>query len=387
MPDAPTPASSPGALRILVCGDVMTGRGIDQILPHPGDPRLKEDYVRCARDYVRLAESVNGPVRRPVGFDEIWGDAHAVWRRMSPDVRIMNLETTITTSDGFVAKGINYRMNPENVPALNVAHPDVLTLANNHVLDFGHDGLEETLRTLKAHGLSSAGAGRRLAEAAAPAIIPTRFGRVLVYARATSSAGAPASWAATPHGPGIAHTSLSEADAQRLSREIACERRPGDLAIVSIHWGSNWGYEVAPAQQRFAHALIDSGEAVLVHGHSSHHPRPIEVYRNRLILYGCGDLLNDYEGIGGYAEFRSNLVLLFFADLAPGSGALLRLQLAPLKIERLRLVAPSAEESAWMAATLTRESRPFGVIVSAGEAGAPLEAHWNGAPEPPASSW
>jgi poly-gamma-glutamate synthesis protein (capsule biosynthesis protein) len=373
----PPPSSSSGALRIFLCGDVMTGRGIDQVLPHPGDPRLEEDYVRSANDYVRLAEDANGPIERPVGFGDIWGEARAFWSRMAPNLRIMNLETAITTSDAFAPKGINYRMNPANAPCLAAARPDVLTLANNHVLDYGGEGLKETLRTLQSYRLLAAGAGRWLAEAAGPAVVPARAGRVLVYARGTSSAGVPTSWAARPDRHGVAHTGLSEADAQRLIGQVAAERRPGDLAIVSIHWGSNWGYEVAPAQQSFAHALVDSGEVALIHGHSSHHPRPIEIYKNRLILYGCGDLLNDYEGIGGYATFRSNLVLLYFADLDPASGALLRLQLAPLKIQRCRLVAPTAEESAWTAATLMRKGQPFGVAIAAARLPGLLEARWN----------
>src|SRR5690606_10004038 len=97
--------------------------------------------------------------------------------------------------------------------------------------------------------------------------------------------------------------------------------------VVSIHWGSNWGYEVTDAQVAFAHALIDGGVDV-VHGHSSHHPRPFEVYRDRLVLYGCGDFLNDYEGISGYEAYRSELTLLYLPTLAP-DGALRSMSLVP----------------------------------------------------------
>jgi poly-gamma-glutamate synthesis protein (capsule biosynthesis protein) len=357
MSQASSPAASAERLRILLAGDVMTGRGVDQILPHPGDPELREDYVRSAEDYVRLAERVNGPIARPMAFGEVWGAAREVWRRMAPDVRIMNLETAITTCDAFARKAVNYRMHPANTPCLAAAEPDLLTLANNHVLDFGRAGLADTLRALQRSGLRCAGAGRDLAEARAPAVIPTRWGRLLVYALGASDSGTPASWAATRDAPGVAHTALGEADAAQLAARIGSERQRGDLAVVSLHWGSNWGYETPPAHRRFARALIDSGEVALVHGHSSHHPRPIEVYEDRLILYGCGDLVNDYEGIGGYEAFHSELVLLYFADLDPASGALLGLQLAPLKIRGLRLVEASAEEAGWMAAMLSRESR------------------------------
>jgi len=374
---SPSP-NARGALRIFLCGDVMTGRGIDQVLPHPGDPELREDYVRSAADYVRLAETVSGPIARPVEFGEIWGAARDLWRRMAPDVRIMNLETAVTTSRSFAPKGINYRMNPANAPCLRAAAPDVLTLANNHVLDFGAEGLDNTLRTLWSVGIQSAGAGHDLRSARAPAVIAGKAGRLLVYALAAGDSGVPAGWSAADDRPGVALTSLSDAAARAVCEQIKSERKPGDVAIVTIHWGSNWGYAVPSAHRRFAHALIDSGQVALVHGHSSHHPRPIEVHKGRLILYGCGDFLNDYEGIAGYEAFRSDLVAMYFADLDPGSGELRSLLLAPLRIHRFRLNEASLPAAAWMATTLSRESLPMGVEVAAAETPRLLQARWRG---------
>ena len=147
------PATRSHDVTLFVCGDVMTGRGIDQILPDPSAPELQESCVRDAREYVALAEQVNGPLARPVDFRYIWGDALAELDRVSPHARIINLETSITTSDTYwPGKGIHYRMNPRNVPCLTAARVDVCALANNHVLDFGYAGLEETLRTLEAEG-------------------------------------------------------------------------------------------------------------------------------------------------------------------------------------------------------------------------------------------
>lgn len=371
----PSPTSR-AALRIFLCGDVMTGRGIDQVLPHPGDPQLREDYLRSAGDYVRLAEAASGPIARPTDFGEIWGVARDLWRRMAPDLRIMNLETAVTMSQAFAPKGINYRMNPANAPCLRAAAPDMLTLANNHVLDFGIEGLNDTLRALWSVGIRSAGAGRDLAAARTPAVLAGKSGRLLVYAMAAGDSGVPANWSAAKDKPGVAYTSLSEAAAHAVCEQIEAEREPGDLAVVSIHWGSNWGYAVPPAHRRFGHALIDSGQVALVHGHSSHHPRPIEVYRNRLILYGCGDFLNDYEGIRGYEAFRSDLVAMYFADLDPSTGELRRLLLAPLRIHRFRLIEPQPSESRWMAATLSHESRSLGVEVVPTDAPGLLEARW-----------
>jgi len=92
--------------------------------------------------------------------------------------------------------------------------------------------------------------------------------------------------------------SLSLAAADAVIARTQAARRRDDLVVVSIHWGSNWGYGVHGDQVRFARRLIDGGVDA-IHGHSSHHPRPAEVYRGKLVLYGCGDCIDDYEGISG----------------------------------------------------------------------------------------
>lgn len=83
-------------ITMFLCGDVMTERGIDQILPGAGTPELHEDYVSDALTYVELAEKANGPIPRPVDFGYIWGDALAELKRRALDVRIVNLETSVT---------------------------------------------------------------------------------------------------------------------------------------------------------------------------------------------------------------------------------------------------------------------------------------------------
>jgi poly-gamma-glutamate synthesis protein (capsule biosynthesis protein) len=145
---------------LFLCGDVMLGRGIDQILPHPGDPLLREFYVSSAKKYVQLAEEVNGPIPAPVTFSHVWGDALTELECAAPQARIINLETSVTKSRDYAPKGINYKMNPENIACLTAAGVDCCVIANNHVRDFGEAGLCETLDTLKQAGIRSAGAGR-----------------------------------------------------------------------------------------------------------------------------------------------------------------------------------------------------------------------------------
>ena len=102
----------------------MTGRGIDQVLSSPCRPELHENYVHSALDYVRLAEAANGAIPRHVEPSYIWGAALEEWNRAQPDVRIVNLETSITRSEEYASKGINYRMSPENANCLVTAAID-----------------------------------------------------------------------------------------------------------------------------------------------------------------------------------------------------------------------------------------------------------------------
>ncbi|MEX1203898.1 MAG: CapA family protein [Dongiaceae bacterium] len=354
---------------LFLCGDVMTGRGIDQALPHPGDPRLRESYVTSALGYVELAETAHGPIPRPVDFAYVWGDALPELERVRPDCRIVNLETSVTRSEDCAPKGINYRMAPENVPCLAAAGIDCCVLANNHVLDWGPAGLLETLATLDRASIASAGAGRDLDWAAAPAELPLAGGgRVLVFAFGSVTSGIPADWAAGPARPGVnLLADLSPRTAARIAGEVAALRRPGDIVVASIHWGSNWGYRVPPAQRDFAQALIDDAGVDVVHGHSSHHPKAIEVHNDRPILYGCGDFLNDYEGIGGYAAFRGDLALMYFVVLAAATGRLVRLEMTPLRIRRFRLNRADRADAEWLRDTLTREGRAFGTRVELAE--------------------
>lgn len=352
-------------LTLFLCGDVMTGRGIDQVLPHPSDATLHEPHVESALEYVALAENASGPFAKPVDFSYIWGAAAEELDRIAPVARIINLETSITTSEDYERKGINYRMHPANTPCLTAAKIDCCFLANNHVLDWGPSGLNETISALRQAGVKTAGAGRNLAEAVEPAVIGVGGNsRVVVFAVGTADSGIPPHWAATEAKAGVALLpNLSGEAVTCIAEHVHAARRPGDVIVLSIHWGGNWGYNIPREQRIFAHGLVDLAAADVVHGHSSHHPKGIEVYRNKLILYGCGDFLDDYEGISGYEEFRSHLVLMYFVTIDASAGNLLSLKMAPFKIRRFRLDRGGSQEAAWLRDILTREGEGLGTQV------------------------
>lgn len=349
------------SITLFLCGDVMTGRGIDQILPHPVHPRLYEPFIRNARAYVNLAEQENGPLPESVAYDYIWGDALDMLGQYAPAARIINLETAVTDHAGhWPGKGIHYRMHPANVPCLTTAGVDCCVLANNHVLDWKHAGLRDTLAVLQEAGIETAGAGLDQVRAAAPAVITLPRGRILVFGFGHPDSGIPGEWQATSDRGGInLLPDLTETTIKRINSQVKAMRRPGDIVIASIHWGVNWGYQIPLEQQRFAHALIDNAGIDIVHGHSSHHPKGIEIYKDRAVLYGCGDFLNDYEGIGGHEEFRSELTLMYFPRLEPGSGRLQRLELVPMRIANFRLHRASGQEAQWLIDMLNREGQTF----------------------------
>ncbi|MFR9779862.1 CapA family protein [Micromonospora sp. MS34] len=356
---------------LFLAGDVMTGRGVDQILPHPGPPGLREQVVTDARRYVELAESVAGPVSRPVPPEWPWGDALRLLDAERPDVRIVNLETAVTARGEYApGKGIHYRMHPANVACLTAARLDVCALANNHVLDFGPTGLADTLDALAAAGIRTAGAGGDAREAWRPAAVPLPDGRrLLVWSVGAPSSGVYPPWAADDGRPGVAYLpEVSAASAGALADRIAHHAGAADLVVVSVHWGSNWGHEVPDEHVAFAHALVDAGVDV-VHGHSSHHPRPVERYRGRLVSYGCGDLIDDYEGIGGQEEYRPELRLLHLPTLDAETGELLRLRLVPVRMRRMRLQPAEPGEARWLADLLDRLGTPFRTRFALDDAG------------------
>lgn len=369
---------------IFLGGDVMTGRGIDQALPCPGDPALHQSNGRNAVDYFKFAENTNGPIPRPVDYSYIWGDAIEIFEKNAPDLKIINLETSITKSNNFEnGKAIHYKMNPGNVSCLQSAEIDVCTLANNHLLDFGYEGLTETLQALKNVNIKFSGAGCSRKEAELPAALNIAGkGRVIVFSYCSVTSGVPLSWEAEKTKPGVnLLTDFSDDTVRQIKDKIKIIKQYNDIIIISIHWGSNWDYDIPDDQVRFAHALIDEAGIDIIHGHSSHHPRPIEVYKDKLIIYGTGDLINDFEGLkgrknskinfrklkrlwklwklNGHKKFRSDLALMYFADVEFSTGKLLDLKIIPMQIKKFRLNYPSRQDAEWLKKRMNKVCKKF----------------------------
>jgi poly-gamma-glutamate synthesis protein (capsule biosynthesis protein) len=299
-------------------------------------------------------------------YSYIWGDALAELECQRPNARIINLETAITRSDEVEKnKAVNYRMHPDNIACITAAGIDCCALANNHVLDWGYAGLAETLATLKKADIKTAGAGSNIREAQAPAILQVSGkGRVLVFSFGSETSGIPWNWGASENKPGVnLLRDFSEKTIRAIGDAIDRVKRANDIVVMSIHWGGNWGYVVPADHRTFAHRLIEEAGVDIVHGHSSHHVMGIEVHKQKLILYGCGDFLNDYEGISGHESYRGDLALMYFVDIDPATGILVNLGMVPMHIRRFRLNRASGDDALWLKDILNREGKKFGTLV------------------------
>jgi poly-gamma-glutamate capsule biosynthesis protein CapA/YwtB (metallophosphatase superfamily) len=178
------------------------------------------------------------------------------------------------------------------------------------------------------------------------------------------SSGVPPEWAATKDRSGVnLLRDLSAHSVAVVARQVSAHKRSGDIVVLSIHWGGNWGYGISADERLFAQRLIASAGVDVVHGHSAHHVKGIEVYHDRPILYGCGDFLNDYEGIGGHEPYRPDLALMYFPTLDAASGRLLRFAMTPTQTRHFRVNRAPEEGVRWLLERLNREGKKLGTRV------------------------
>ena len=215
------------------------------------------------------------------------------------DVTIGNLESPLTSlsdsRDVFMEKQFVLRAPPWAVNALRSGSFDVLTLANNHMMDYGPRGLSETRRVLEAGGILSAGAGSDLSEARRPAIYHVGSDNV----GPDSGAGAtgvrvavlaysntfPKEFYAGKARPGTAPGYL-----RYVKKDVRRAAEAADIVVVAFHWGAERMTVPKEYQVRLGRAAIDSG-ADLVVGHHPHVVQPVEVYKDRLIFYSLGNFV------------------------------------------------------------------------------------------------
>jgi poly-gamma-glutamate capsule biosynthesis protein CapA/YwtB (metallophosphatase superfamily) len=272
----PTPSATPTpVIRLMAVGDVMLGRTIGQ--------RLQTDGAGAAFAGVQ-------PVLK------------------SADVLTANLECVISPWGAAEPKAYRFRAPPQAVDALAQAGVDVVSLANNHAMDYGYVALADMRKQLTARQILSVGAGQNQAAAHAPAILDRNGLRVAFLAyvdvMVESRTGFDTrTWTAGPGTPGVAW-----ADPKRIAVDVKAARQQADLVVVFLHSGLEDRAEVSPNQRAEAQAAIDAG-AALVLGSHPHVLQPVEKYHGGLIVYSLGNFVFD-----GFA-LPENYSVIFSAAL------------------------------------------------------------------------
>jgi poly-gamma-glutamate synthesis protein (capsule biosynthesis protein) len=295
-------------MKLALAGDVMLGRLVDAALEH-----------------------------RPA--DHPWGDT--LPRFLNADWRACNLECVVSDRRPAVlpAKAFHFRSAARNVAVLEAAHIDAVSIANNHVLDFGPEALLDMLDILDRAGIARAGAGRDLEEARRPAITMATDGSRVGLVACTDNEP---DWEAGNRRPGVFHieTDLADKGALALLGITRDTRREVDLLVVSLHWGPNWGYRPPRGHCPLARSLIEAGADVVL-GHSGHVFRGIEIHQGRPIIYCAGDFIDDYAVD---PVERNDQSFIFTVDVE--GGRLRRVLLQPTMIEDCQAQLASGGEAA-----------------------------------------
>jgi poly-gamma-glutamate synthesis protein (capsule biosynthesis protein) len=275
------------------------------------------------------------------------------------DLTLVNLECAITDRDAVwegAPKAFYFGAPSAAIDSLADAGVDVVSLANNHSLDFGPQGLLDTLAALAARGIASAGAGRTLEDALAPAVVERRGVRFGLAAFCDHQAD----FAARADAPGIAFLDLDDEGSarDRFQRSLDRMRELGvDWPILSLHWGPNMVWRPSARFVRLARAAIDMGYAALF-GHSAHVFHGIEVYKGRPIFYSTGDLVDDYAVD---SEFENDCQAIF--DLSLRGLAVKEIGVYPVVIESCRSGFASGPRFARIAERAARLSGEMGTAL------------------------
>jgi len=345
-------------------GDVMLGRLIDQLLPeHVHEPEESRHVASFRRSHPHL-QNYNHATP--------WGNTLNLLK--SSDLVLGNLETAATTHDKkWPSKVFNYRMHPANIECLKLAGVDYVSLANNHTLDFGREGLFETVKVLEQAGIAYAGAGRSVAEAEKPAVLklertsPSAEDGVPAHEiHVYSFSNHPKDWSSVPEFNLLRYDSSGRAKV----KDLLAKEHPGlssspSLRIVSVHWGPNYSWEPDGDIKSMAHFLVDECGVDIIHGHSSHHVQGSEVRKGKLIIYGCGDFVDDYAV---NPQFRNDLSAAWNVSVKESPDGKLeptRLEVFPNRIKSFQaeLLSQKEADHGFVCERFRALSANFGTVV------------------------
>jgi poly-gamma-glutamate synthesis protein (capsule biosynthesis protein) len=210
------------------------------------------------------------------------------------DIRFANLELPLTERGQRARKDYTFRAPPAAAEGLTAAGFNLLTLANNHMLDYGAEGLLDTLATLDRIGIARVGAGRNVEEAHAPALLAVNGLRLAVLGYVNTPNDGVSGWVAESMRAGPAAPGVAWGTVDAVRRDVAAAKANADLVIVALHAG--WEYTGPPGavQRELAHAAIDAGAALVLGAHP-HVLQGIEFYRGAPIVYSLGNFVFDID--------------------------------------------------------------------------------------------
>jgi len=284
-------------------------------------------------------------------YEYPWGNLLSLLH--STDLNIVNLETTLTKSSLTVPKVFNFKALPDRIEVLKKARIDAVNLANNHILDFGEQGMIDTIEQLDLAQIAHVGAGQGLQAAQKPAILERNGLRIGINGVTHNESG----WAAGEFKPGVFYVNVE--NIKPLCDEIKKLRPKVDIVILTIHWGPNMQQRPSHEFQEAAHALIDCGVDIL-HGHSAHILQGIEIYKKRVIMYDTGDFVDDYQNDPVLRNDRSA-----FFEVTVDKNGIKRVQLIPVVINDMQVNRAKGDEKSAIINNMKQLSQEFGTSVDA----------------------
>ncbi|WP_144920775.1 CapA family protein [Halorubrum salsamenti] len=301
--------------------------------------------------------------------NERWADddSENVWGSTLPrlqelDGLVGNLECCVSDrGTRWPDKGFYFRAAPSfAVPALEAAGASFVSLANNHVLDYGEPALRDTESHLTEAGIAHAGAGTDVESALEPATFEADDLTVAAFGLTDQAE----EFSAGASKPGTAFATLDPAVPATRSLvegllDSAAEHDP-DLVVASLHWGPNWETEPRAVHERFGRWLVEQGVDV-VHGHSAHVLQGVEVYQGRPIIYDAADFVDDYISYQDREGVRNKRTALF--ELVVRDGDLDELAVEPIAIADEAATLADDDIAEWVRDTLAERSEPFGTAV------------------------
>lgn len=281
-----------------------------------------------------------------------WGNTLPIFKKA--DIRICNLECVISDRGRpwtKTPKVFHFRSDAKNIQVLKEAEIDLVSLANNHNLDYAYEAMYQMLGILDKANIKHAGAGRNYTEALQPAIY--RHNQIQIGFISFTDNEPP--WEATEKQAGVFYVpiDLNHERAKKLLETVSQTKTEVDLLVISTHWGPNWGYQPQPQHIPFAHALIDAG-ADIIFGHSCHVFQGIELYKASPILYSCGDFVDDYA----VDEIeRNDESFIFMAEMQ--DSKLLSLKLYPTIIRDFQAQLAESRRAREISLKMQRLCREF----------------------------